>query len=109
MALAGLPVDPDVVPEAGAVPERLGADRAGELDLGVRQALGEFKCPKSGVGVFYDLETMLLKMWFRGFQQIYIYPMLDKIDQLYSFLLENTNEHIFAISNLYLAEKSCET
>ena len=46
--LAGLSVDPDVVPEAGAIPERLGADRAGELVLGVRQALGEFKCPNSG-------------------------------------------------------------
>ena len=32
-------MDPDVVPEAGAVAERLGAHRAGELALRVRQAL----------------------------------------------------------------------
>ena len=38
-ALAGVAVDPDVVPEAGAVAERLGAHRASELALRVCQAL----------------------------------------------------------------------
>ena len=60
MALAGLAVDPDVVPEAAALPERLGAHRAREVAIpfGVRQALVAFVGPKS------DLLVLVI-LWFK--------------------------------------------
>ena len=60
MALAGLAVDPDVVPEAAALPERLGAHGAGKVAIpfGVRQALVAFVGPKS------DLLVLVI-LWFK--------------------------------------------
>ena len=93
MALAGLAVDPDVVPEAAALPERLGAHRAREvaISIGVRQALVAFVGPKS---------DLLVILWF----EMHIYctgPAVFEIKMHHNnrlwYLLTGSN-HIFCYS-----------